>query len=222
MTKNLRLKDARIKSGLSQSDLAKKLGVNPQYINMLEDNKGYSYKKAKELSEILNVSADWLFFGRNNAGEMEPPTQEGTKIIPIRKEGVPYYDIDVTLTVARSFSDVQEEPEYYVDYKPFNDCTAFLPVYGNSMFPMFASGETVAVKQIFNLDAILWGEAYLIITDEEANNLRTIKLLFPVDGDSSRVILRASNPSFKGDTVIKKESILSLYAIRGKVTRFVM
>ena len=141
----------------------------------------------------------------------------------MRKQGgVPYYNLDVTATVAESFSDVQEEPEFYVDYEPFNDCTAYFPVYGNSMFPMFASGESIAVKQIFNFDVIMWGEAYLVITKAEANNLRVLKLLFPVDGDNSRIILRSSNPSFKGDTIIDKKHISSLYMVRGKVTRFYM
>lgn len=93
-----------------------------------------------------------------------------------------------------------------------------MPVVGDSMYPKYASGEIIAVKQIFNLDVVQWGEAYLVITNGNANDLRTIKLLHPHD-DESKIILRASNPNYKGDTVINKEDILSLFLIKGKITR---
>ena len=130
----------------------------------------------------------------------------------IGKPVYPFYDIDVTATITRSFNDVKEVPEFYVDFKPFNDCTAYLPVYGDSMYPDFASGEIVAVKKLDNLEIILWGEAHLIITSELANNMKTVKLLFQ-HADDDKIIFRAANPSFKGDTVISKEAILSLYII---------
>ncbi len=135
------------------------------------------------------------------------------------KHGVPYYDIDVNATVISSFSDVREDPEFYVDYRPFNDCSAYVPVYGDSMYPRFASGEVIAVKQVFNPEYLQWGEAHLVITDSNTNNMRVIKTIHPCDHDNSKIILRSTNPNFKGDTVIPKESILSLYIVKGKVTR---
>jgi len=38
-------------------------------------------------------------------------------------------------------------------------------------------------------------------------------------GDKSKLILRSSNPNFKGDTIIDKSNITSLYIIKGKITR---
>ena len=134
------------------------------------------------------------------------------------KSGVTYYDIDITASIKESFQDVVEVPEFYVDFRPFNDCTAYLPIWGDSMYPTYASGEIVAVKRLENPDIILWGEAYLIITNAEANNMKTIKLLFPHE-EPDKLILRASNPNFKGDTVIPKRSVLNLYSIKGKITR---
>jgi len=54
--------------------------------------------------------------------------------------------------------------------------------------------------------------------DEKSNNLRSIKLIFE-HNDKGRLFLRSSNPNFKGDTVIHKESITALYTIKGKITR---
>ncbi|TBO44235.1 hypothetical protein [Pedobacter kyonggii] len=55
------------------------------------------------------------------------------------------------------------------------------------------------------------------MTDEDSNSLRTIKLIFQ-HADNTKLILRSSNPNFKGDTVIRKKSIQALYIIKGKIT----
>lgn len=136
--------------------------------------------------------------------------------------GVPYYPIDVTGSIIRSFNDIEEKPEFYVDYQPFNDCVAYFPVFGDSMFPMFASGEVIAVKQIANYNVILWGEAYMIVTSEEANSLRTVKLVFPCEDDVECIVLRSSNPSYKGDIKIRKEYVITMYIIKGKITQRLM
>lgn len=133
-------------------------------------------------------------------------------------KGVPYYDIDITGGIVESFNDVKEKPDFFVDFKPFNDCAAYMPIFGDSMFPMFASGEILAVKQMHNYDAILWGEPYLVVTNAEWDNLRTVKLVHPHD-EQDKIILRASNPNFKGDTVVPKTAIVGLFIVKGKINR---
>ncbi|GAA4196428.1 hypothetical protein GCM10022289_02160 [Pedobacter jeongneungensis] len=132
------------------------------------------------------------------------------------KEGVPYFDM--SLSDAKDLIVQEERAEYLVNYLPFNDCTAYLPVYGDSMYPKYAAGEIIAVKEIINLEILQWGEAYVVMTDEESNSLRTIKLIFQ-HPDNAKLILRSSNPDFTGDTVIDKKNIQSLYIIKGKITR---
>jgi phage repressor protein C with HTH and peptisase S24 domain len=86
------------------------------------------------------------------------------------------------------------------------------------MYPKYASGEIIAVKEITNHEVIQWGEAYVIMTSENSNSLRTIKILHE-HPDPNKIILRSSNPNFKGDTIINKKEIVSLYIIKGKITR---
>src|SRR3546814_3947882 len=70
---------------------------------------------------------------------------------------------------------------------------AYLPIYGDSMYPRFVNGEIIAVKEIANRDVILWGEAYLVVTDERANGMITVKLLHQhEDADKIIQIGRAS------------------------------
>jgi len=76
MTKNSRLKDARIRSGKSQRDLAALLEVSQAYINGLENDKPFSFKKAKIIAPLIGVDADWLYFGDKN----QPIVENDTKI----------------------------------------------------------------------------------------------------------------------------------------------
>jgi len=66
---------------------------------------------------------------------------------------------------------------------------------------------------------ILWGEAYLIVTNELANNLVTLKLVFAHSNDD-KFILRAANPDYGGDIVIDRKAITKLFIVKGKITRY--
>lgn len=192
--------------------------ITPHTTNMSAIEKGsrvIGKGLLRDITDYYSLNTTWV-----STGEGEMFLEGADPLRPSKSEGggVPYYNIDLSQIPAESLAVMEEKPEYYVDYKPFNDCAAYLPVYGDSMYPKYASGEIVAVKQIANFDVIQWGEAYLVVTDEASNNLRTIKLLFPHD-DENKLVLRASNPNYRGDTVISKSSLLSLYIIKGKITR---
>ena len=99
----------------------------------------------------FNVNINWL-----ETGEGEPFLKKGP-VISETKEGVPYFNVslaDEDLSILE-----ESQAEYFVNYKPFNDCTAYLPVYGDSMYPKYASGEIIAVREITNFDVLQWGEA---------------------------------------------------------------
>lgn len=164
-------------------------------------------------ADALNISSRWLITG--DGGMLND-----IEIDILNKQGVPYYEnIDVSGGILPMFNDNKEIPTFYINYQHFNDCTAYLPVVGDSMYPRYASGEIVAVKEIKNRDIIQWGEAYLVVCNDNADNLRTIKLVHPCEKDDSKIILRASNPNYKGDTPINKEDVISMFIVKGKITR---
>lgn len=197
-------------------EIAEKLGYTKSSLSQILNGKvPLSEKFINNVSiSFPELNSEWLKTGEGEMLISKNNIYHKSDVIV----GVPYYDIDVTATIIESFNDVKETPEFYVDFQPFNDCTAYLPIYGDSMYPHFTSGEIVAVKKVSNHDIILWGEAYLIITDTNANNMKTVKLLYPHE-DEDKIILRASNPEYKGDTIIPKSSILNLYIVKGKITR---
>ena len=86
----------------------------------------------------------------NKEGDFPLLKEPHSKYIPKKTKDkvVPYYDIVIAKQSMASFEDVREHIEYYIDFKPLNDCTAYLPYFGNAMQPMFCSGNTLAVKAI--------------------------------------------------------------------------
>ncbi|MGK6350442.1 S24 family peptidase [Parapedobacter sp. DT-150] len=190
----------------------------------IENNKRKLGKRlAKDIIDYHRINTAYLSSGK---GEKTLGVHQYQKVVSLRSippaepvGTVPYYEVNLAelrQPLLNLFAN--GTPEYYIDYRPFNDCTAYLPVYGDSMYPRFANGEIIAVKEITNLDVLLWGEAYLVITNERANNIVTVKLLYPHQ-DAAKLILRACNPEYFGDTIVDKTAIMKLYIIKGKITR---
>lgn len=167
-----------------------------------------------DIAKCQGIDIEWLKTGVGSMfkQEMDDPGSE------ISAPGVPFFNVNLSDISFDSFGLLKEAPEYYVNYRPFNDCDAYLPIYGDSMYPRYGSGEIIAVREIRNFDIIQWGEAYLIVADERANSMTTVKLLFAHENEQ-KFILRSANPDFTGDTVIDKEAIKRLFIVKGKVTR---
>ena len=61
---NTRLKKLRNSLGISQTDLANRLGVTPYYVSAVErGDKDITRKVIEKLIELFEVSADWLLAG---------------------------------------------------------------------------------------------------------------------------------------------------------------
>lgn len=195
------------KQGFTAYEIHKATGLNEAGVRRVLNNEVENPQR-KTRETLIKFALDYTSTIQNN-----------TKSYANEKEKkVPYYDIDVTSNITGSFSDIVEEPSFYVDYQPFNDCTAYVNNYGDSMYPKYKNGERLAVKQITNFDVLNWGETYLVITNGNANDLKTVKDVHPHD-DFDKVILRASNPAYKGDTPINKEDIIAMFAIKGKISQ---
>ena len=68
MVFSLRLRQARERAGLTQSELARRVGVKPQSIQALESGAAKSTSHLVAIARTLNVSADWLDRGEAEAG----------------------------------------------------------------------------------------------------------------------------------------------------------
>lgn len=199
----------------TQQDFAKALNMKAGSLSDVlrgKDNIKVSNAIKDRLAFMFNVNREWLTHGLG-----EPLLKQGPLVVETR-EGIPFFDVNPAEMDLQEMLVAEHEADYFVNYKPFNDCTAYLPVFGDSMYPRYASGEIIAVKAITNFSVLQWGEAYLVITDERTNRIRSIKIVHE-HADQTKLILRSSNPNYKGDTVIEKQNIRAMYIIKGKITR---
>ncbi|TDQ07689.1 S24 family peptidase [Pedobacter metabolipauper] len=204
-----RLKEVRLIKGKTIHDFYVPISGHTANFSAVElGNRNIGVKLIGAIVRYHSINKDWLLTGE---GEMF------TKI-SLNKPGVPFYNVNMAERAFEDFNELREPPEYYVNYKPFNDCDAYMPIYGDSMYPKYASGEIIAVKEVKNLEIIQWGEAYLVVADDRANNFTSVKLLYE-HTSYSKIILRSSNPNFRGDTIIARDVIKKLYLVKGKVTR---
>ncbi|MGH8370258.1 MAG: helix-turn-helix domain-containing protein [Gammaproteobacteria bacterium] len=69
MSIHLRIRQARLKAGLSQQQLAEMLGVTRSACNQWETEKGPAPKRGRldELANILGVSFEWLATGKGTS-----------------------------------------------------------------------------------------------------------------------------------------------------------
>ncbi len=214
MTENERLKIIIHQSPYkTQKEFSERIGMQSGSISDVlraKNGLGVSNMLKQKLERFLNVNLNWLETGKGDLFNNGYNSSD-------YNGGVPLYATNLDdQTEGKNF--LEAMPEYFVDFKPFNDCTAYLPVFGDSMYPKYASGEIIAVKKILNHDIIQWGEAYVVITDLDTNNLKMLKVLHE-HSDPTKLILKSTNPNYKGETVLRKKNILALYIIKGKITR---
>ena len=202
---------------LNGKSFSEKIGLErPQAIYDIQNGKTKNISENmanKIISVFSDINRAWLITGE---GEMLKSESVATRTDG--KDEIPFYDINVTASFTESFNDIREEVQYFISYPPLNDCTAAFPVYGESMEPDFFAGEIILVKEITNVDSMLWGEPYLIITNANCDNLRTIKNVY-LSQDRTKFILRASNPRYAGDTIIDRNDVLKIFIVKGKVNR---
>ena len=223
MTMNFRLRQARKKKGLKQIDLGTQLGLatigkpfTSQYIANLENKSSYSFEVAMKIAEILDTTPEWLINGEEPAVNIGRETMIRTLTVEKRK-GVPYYNLQQMALIETNFSDIQDDPEFYVDAKPMNDCTAYIPVYGDSMAPRYTNGMIVGIKEETNFKMISSGEAYYIITDKTANSLKIMRYVYQDDDNESVFVLRTKNTEYPGKMVVEKSAILSMHLLKGVI-----
>lgn len=223
-----RLHEARKFLGLTQKAVAEILQIGQNTYSMIETGKiSLTDKNKGILSDKLRINPLWLGGG---VGEMfldmrsEHPEKamiKGHSKGPDVKlnNGVPFYPKAVTGSLTISLDDIaSEQAEYYINFAPFNDCSFYRPVWGESMSPKYTSADTIACKKIINKNYILYGEAYLCVIALDGDFYETIKILRKHNSDPSKIILKPANPAFD-ETTIPLDSILELYIIKGKIER---
>jgi phage repressor protein C with HTH and peptisase S24 domain len=86
--------------------------------------------------------------------------------------------------------------------------------YGDSMSPLIKDGQIVLLSK-WQENYIEWGKVYLVCTRSH----RTIKRLFPVENDDTRIKCVSENSECYPPFNINKEDIQKMYIVRGHISK---
>ncbi|NUF26880.1 helix-turn-helix transcriptional regulator [Gilliamella sp. ESL0254] len=202
-------------SGLSQHQLAEKVGVSQPAIQKILSGRSNSSRKLVEIANALNVDLFWLTTG---SGEMKKNNINSNATIlgaiddwdndtPLDEDEVevPFYK-DVRLAAGNGFADDIEDyngcklrlskstmRRYGID----KNCTVCLTVYGDSMEPVFRDGATVAIDRADR--NIRDGKIYAINHD----GLLRIKILEKLPGNQIKI--KSYNAGYDDEIVSQDE-----------------
>lgn len=177
-----RLKLIRKALGLTQEQLAQRLGVGKTALSMIETGKARLSSRNKNiLIQDLNVNPTWLETGRGQIFNADPALTSsfgrGSEMaMPL--QSVPLYSIEATAGLVPLFEQQsQHNPINYIHIPNLPKCDGAVYVAGDSMYPLLKSGDIVLYKQLHDLEDIFWGDMYLLSMDIDGEEYVTIKYI---------------------------------------------
>lgn len=196
-----RIKEQRSRLGLSQAELAKRIGTAQSTIGSIENGRNQGSTKIGELAAALGVDALWLETGKGHPRAITGAKPAHTGI------GVPVLDIDASMGVGKA----QPENDTIVGSLRLNpiwvrqqlpaisspDNLAVLTAYGDSMEPTFRDGDMLLVDRgvlDVKLDAV-----YVLAFNRE---LFVKRIQRRMNGD---VVIKSDNPLYDPHVVANGE-----------------
>ena len=177
-----RVKLIRKTLGLTQEQLARKLGVGKTALSMIETGKTrLSQRNRNILVQDLNVNPEWLDSGTGEMFNAEPNLTNAflrrtDSELPL--QSVPLYSIEGTAGLVPLFNNKSElSPVNYIHIPNLPKCDGAIYVVGDSMYPLLKSGDIVLYKQLSDLDDIFWGDMYLLSIDIDGEEYITVKYI---------------------------------------------
>lgn len=199
-----------------QKELAEKTGITETTISRILNDK--VRRPSEDTLRKLNAAFGHIFNMAYFRGEdicmlLEdlPASQPVVTMEPTK--GRPYYNVDFRLGFDIMTNDQTVNPDYMIDFPPYNDVDCWVNAYGDSMAPTISSGDIVALKRIDDHSYLINGEIYAIVT---TNGLRTIKR---VRDNGETITLIADNQEV-GEQIIPKQLVTHVYHVRGTIKMF--
>jgi phage repressor protein C with HTH and peptisase S24 domain len=191
MSSKERINQALKESGKKATDLAKEMGLTRGSVSEMLNTDGEAPTKyIAATAKITGFLSEWLTTGqglkRKEKNEQREDLQQPVKNIPV---------FDTIATAGMTLVQEDQEP-YSVPQETINtgtlfrDATAAMRVYGDSMFPKYQAGVMIAMKEIFDMDNIVFGEDYVVETSEQ----RVLKRLLKSEKGEEFIELSSINP----------------------------
>ena len=177
-----RVKLIRKALGLTQEQLAQRLGIGKTALSMIETGKTrLSSRNRNILVQELNVNPEWIEDGKGDMFNAEPNltnafTHRTDNSLPL--QSVPLYSIEGMAGLVPLFNDRESwTPVNYIHIPNLPKCDGAIYVVGDSMYPLLKSGDIVLYKQLHDIDDIFWGDMYLLSIDIDGEEYVTVKYI---------------------------------------------
>ncbi|NJA85950.1 helix-turn-helix transcriptional regulator [Escherichia coli] len=215
-----RLKSERKKAGMSQAQLAEKIGLSQQSVAKIENGETQQPRKIKEIAKVLGVSQKWLQLGiEDNASfpDLVVKEAESTALDPDIFANIPVLDVELSAGNGCLAEIVESTVDWFplrrIDLRKAGVCVSnakIVKIWGNSLLPVLNNGDFVAVD-VSQTVPIRDGDLYAI---RDGVLLRVKILINLPDGG---LILRSFNKDEYPDEILTFEDRRSRIHVIGRV-----
>ena len=178
---NERVKLIRKKLGMTQEQLAQRLGIGKAALSMIETGKTrLSSRNRNIMVQELNVNPEWLETGRGEMFNAEPDLtaymHRTDNSLPL--QSVPLYSVEGTAGLVPLFAEqARAKPLNYIHIPNLPKCDGAIYIVGDSMYPLLKSGDIVLNIHVHDIDNIFWGDMYLLSIDIDGEEYITVKYI---------------------------------------------
>ena len=215
-----RLKLIRKALGLTQDQLAQRLGVGKTALSMIETGKArLSARNRNILVQELNVNPTWLESGKGQMFNADPMLSasfgRGSEMaMPL--QSVPLYSVEATAGLVPLFEQQEAySPINYIHIPNLPKCDGAVYVVGDSMYPLLKSGDIVLYKQLRDLDDIFWGDMYLLSIDLDGEEYITVK--YVQRSEREGYILLVSQNQHHADKDIEMSRVRAIALVKASI-----
>ena len=124
-----------------------------------------------------------------------------------------WVDVDATAGGVTLFDDQVTNKYIDLDIPEFHDCTDAVNLYGDSMLPLYKSGQIIILKEWME-SFIDYGNVYLVITKKGNRMVKYLR-----KGSDTRHVLCVSENKEFDPFEIEKDDIMRLYLVKGRISK---
>lgn len=203
----------------SQAQFSRLIGLDPSSLSrLLSGRMPITDQFVNRIVVNLGVSKKWFTHGEGvpfPRSEQPIATADEAKATApgTMPKGAPVYDIDATAGVSlndRMFA--SDSIVGYLDLPHISPTNPVIRVQGDSMEPRLRNGSWISVREIHDPSIILWGNIYLVITDD----YRVVKSVRRHPSDADKLVLHSINPAYD-DIEIDRKSVRKLFLVESVI-----
>ena len=203
----------------SSRAFAVEIGLDPGNFKKKRDGQQpWTVKDVNKISEKLRIRKCWLLNGEGQMMKAPDEILDQIPAMPTRTydvhTGVPFYNTQFELGFDLMDIDNRTNPDYMIDFQPYNKADCWCTSKGNSMHPTISGGDLIALKRIDDFHILMNNEIYGIIT---VNGLRTIKR---VKDNGDTLTLIPDNKDGYDEQVIEKKDVMHVFQVLGCINMF--